>query len=90
MSKHTLTFSTDNDYTRLQLIFNELQEMLKRESKRIHSCDPQYEEVLNDVLDKMDEYVNYEPSDAELMGEPPISAAERHSAAWAEHLEAHR
>jgi hypothetical protein len=90
MAKHTLTFSTDNDYTRLELMFRELQEMLKRENKRIHSYDFQYEEVLNDVIDKMDEYINYEPSDAELMGEPPISAAERHSAAWAQHLELHR
>lgn len=90
MSKHTLTFSTDNDYTRLELMFRELQEMLRRENKRMNSCDVDYESTLNDVIDRMDEYINYEPSDAELMGEPPISAAERHSAAWAEHLEAHR
>ena len=90
MSKHTLTFSTDNDYTRLELMFRELQEMLKRENKRMNSNDVDYESTLNDVIDRMDEYINYEPSDAELMGEPPISAAERHSVAWAEHLEAHR
>lgn len=90
MSKHTLTFSTDNDYTRLELMFRELQEMLKRENKRMNSNDVDYESTLNDVIDRMDEYINYEPSDAELMGEPPISAAERHSAAWAQHLEAHR
>lgn len=87
MPKHTLTFSTDNDYTRLELMFRELIEMLKRENLRIHSCDSQYEEVLNDVIDKMDEYINYEPSDAELMGEPPVTAAEMHSMALAQKLE---
>lgn len=87
MSKHTLTFSTDNDYTRLQLIFNELQEMLKRESKRTISYDVDCESMLSDVIDKMDEYINYEPSDAELMGEPPVTAAEMHSMALAQKLE---
>lgn len=90
MAKHTLTFSTDNDYQRLELILKELQEMLEREEKRMNSCDFNYEETLREAIDEIDAYVNYEPSDAELTGEPPISADERHSAAWAQHQELHR
>lgn len=89
MIGHTLSFSTDNDFIRLQLISSELTEMLKREEKRVSARDVQLESLLDDVIDKINQYIDYEPSDEEMGGEPPMSASEIHSAAWKQHQELH-
>lgn len=89
MIGHTLSFSTDNDFIRLQLISSELSEMLKREGKRVYVRDVQLESLLDDVIDKINQYIDYEPSDEEMGGEPPMSASEIHSAAWKQHQELH-
>lgn len=89
MIGHTLSFSTDNDFIRLQLISSELTEMLKREEKRVSARDVQLELLLDDVIDKINQYIDYEPSDEEMGGEPPMSASEIHSAAWKQHQELH-
>ena len=89
MIGHTLSFSTDNDFIRLQLISSELTEMLKREGKRVSVRDVQLESLLDDVIDKINQYIDYEPSDEEMGGEPPMSASEIHSAAWKQHQELH-
>lgn len=84
----TLTFSTDNDFYRLELIFQELQDMLNRENKRTIYYDPFYQEMLEEVIDRMNEFINYEPSDAEINADV-ISADERHLIAWKQHQEMH-
>ena len=45
--------------------------------------------MLEEVLDLMDGYLDWEPSDEDILGEPPMTADEMHSAAWAEHQAAH-
>lgn len=41
--------------------------------------------VLEEVIDRLDDF----PGDEVLCDEPPLTAAEMHSAAWKEHLELH-
>lgn len=96
--KATLTFSSNKDYApvvhdleRLELIRNELKEILNREVKRFDSF-PGMENMLEEVIDKLTEFVDYEPSDEEMGygSEPPITAAEMHSAAWEQKQELRR
>jgi thioesterase domain-containing protein len=79
-----------NDYRRLSEIRAELREMLKREGKR-HEMDADhfYQEMLEEVIALMDNYIDYDPTPNEP-GEPPMTASEMHDAAWREHQEAHR
>lgn len=95
--KATLTFSSNKDYapvvyddTRLELIRDELQEMLKREQRvqMIHSA-PGREEMLEEVIKLITEHIDWEPSDEEMgySYEPPVTAAEMHTAAWAQKQE---
>lgn len=90
--KATLTFSSNKDYapvvyddTRLELIRDELQEMLKREQRvqMMHSA-PGREEMLEEVIKLITEHIDWEPSDEEMgySYEPPVTAAEMHTAAW--------
>lgn len=98
--KATLTFNSNKDYapvvyddTRLELIRDELQEILKREQRvqMTHSA-PGREEMLEEVINLITEHIDWEPSDEEMGygSEPPITAAEMHSAAWAQKQELHR
>ena len=95
--KATLTFSSNKDYApvvctweKLELIRNELQEIFNAEV-RAHTMDssPGLEDMLCEVIHLMSEYIDYEPSDEEMGygSEPPITAAEMHSAAWAQKQE---
>ena len=45
-----------------------------------------------EIIPALENEINWEPSDDDLGygGEPPMTADERHSAAWQEHQEAHR
>ena len=82
---------TVRDYTRIELMRDELQEILNRERKKhIMDTTPQLEDMLVEVISLMSEFIDYEPSDEEMGGEPPISAGEMHSAAWKQHQELHR
>jgi hypothetical protein len=98
--KATLTFSSNKDYaplvyddTRLELIRNELQEILKRE-QGVHMMysTPGREEMLEEVINLITEHIDWEPTDDEMGcgSEPPITAAEMHSAAWAQKQELRR
>ena len=97
MTKPTLAFLSSSDrpvgdYTRLNLIRHELNAILQREYK-CHEMDssPGLDNMLEEVITIMEEWLDYEPSDAELSpGEPPLTADEMHSAAWKEHQEAHK
>lgn len=79
-----------NDYRKLSEIRAELREMLKRENKR-HEMDSDhfYVAMLEEVIDLMDNYIDYDPTPNEP-GEPPMTMSEMHDAAWREHQEAHR
>lgn len=79
------------DYRRLAEIRKELKEMLDRELKRhMMDSDTYYQAAIENALDALDEYLEYEPGDDSFSGEPPMTASEMHSAAWKEHQEAHR
>ena len=98
--KATLTFSSNKDYApfvrdgeRVELIRDELQEIFNREIRRdIMYSDPRLENVLCEVIDSLSNYIDYVPSDDEMgnSSEPPITAAEMHSAAWAQKQELRR
>lgn len=78
------------DYRRLAEIRTELREMLKREEKRhMMDADFYYAQMLEEVIDLMDNYIDYDPTPNEP-GEPPMTMSEMHDAAWREHQEAHR
>lgn len=47
------------------------------------------EEELLPVLEQVMTSIEYEPSDEEMGGEPPITMAEMHSAAHAQHMALH-
>jgi hypothetical protein len=77
-----------NNYSRLDLIRRELRSIIAREGADPYA-DPRLENMLEEVLDLMDSYLDWEPSDEDILGEPPMTADEMHSAAWAEHQAAH-
>jgi hypothetical protein len=78
------------DYRRLPQICNELQEMLVRECGRhMMDSDYNYQAALEQAIDAINGYLEYEPSDEEMGGEPPMTASEMHSAAWQQHREMH-
>jgi len=76
------------NYSRLDLIRRELRNIIAIEGADPYA-DPRLENMLEEVLDLMDSYLDWEPSDEDIMGEPPMTADEMHSAAWAEHQAAH-
>ena len=41
------------------------------------------------VLQEVMEAIEWEPSDAELLGEPPMTSSELHDAAWKQHVSTH-
>lgn len=81
-----------NEYTVLNNILAELKEVIKREGKR-HQMDQHLtfsmlalleDEIIPMLENELD--VEYEPDET---GEPPMTADEMHSAAWAQHRELH-
>ena len=77
-----------NIHSRLDLIRREL------DSIHVDLCsdpyaDPYLESMLSEALDLMKGYLDWEPSDEDILGEPPMTADEMHSAAWKEHQAAH-
>jgi hypothetical protein len=75
-------------FSKLDLIRRELRTILASEGADPYG-DYRLEGMLEEVLGLMDEYLDWEPSDDDLTGEPPITMAEMHTAAWQEHLAAH-
>lgn len=78
---------------RINLIIKELQAILAREEKRDHMyLQLPYEapELIFEAIGLLEKATEWgEPSDYDLTGEPPMSADERHSAAWKQHQELH-
>ena len=79
------------DFHRVELCRDILCEVRDREEKR-HMMDstPGLTDMLDEVILRITEFIDWEPSDADLTGEPPLTAAEMLAASWKEHLEAHR
>lgn len=83
-----------SDHIRLSLIHKELRAMSKRQSN-LHEMDSDYylEECINDLIGRIDEYQDYDPTPQYLYdntgGEPAVSSAEMHSGSWKQHQEMH-
>ena len=91
-----------SEYAHLQRIIKELKEVLQRDAKR-HQMDEHFTPSMRGLLEyevipvlenELDADLNYDPTPQYLYdntgGEPPVTASERHAAAWKEHQEAHR
>ena len=81
-----------NEYTHLQRIIKELKEVLARDDKR-HQMDehltPSMRALLEEeIIPVLENELDYDPTD-DMGGEPPITADERHTAAWKQHQEMH-
>lgn len=78
------------DCIKFDLMHKELKDMYVRQEKLpIDLQDYMFTNLLINILDQIEEYENYEPSDAEITSEPPLSANERWSAAHRQHMELH-
>jgi len=75
---------------------DKLSVIIKRDSSR-HEMDahiPMHvmsllEDELEPVLTEVIAAIEWEPGDEDLCGEPPITMAEMHQAAWVEHVQMH-
>jgi len=81
-----------NEYTHLQRIIKELNEVLERDAQR-HPMDqdltPSMRALLEDeIIPALENELDYDPTPNEP-GEPPMTAAEMHHAAWVQHRELH-
>lgn len=54
----------------------------------IMDSDPYMEACIDDLIERLDEYLDYDPTPSEP-GEPPMTMQEMHNAAWIEHRELH-
>lgn len=89
-----------NDFAAVSTLVAEFQDKLKvivaRDGAR-HMMDAHIdfstmgllEEELLPLLEQVIASIEYEPSDEEMGGEPPITMAEMHSAAHAQHMALH-
>jgi hypothetical protein len=83
---------TKNEYHQLQLALDALKNIRNRECRRHmmdEHLDPHTRDVLDEVISMLSDELDYDPTPNEP-GEPPITAAEMHAAAWKEHQEMHR
>jgi hypothetical protein len=83
---------TKNEYHQLKLAVDALKAICTREDKRHQMdehLDPHTRDVIEEVIGMLEEEIDYDPTPNEP-GEPPITAAEIHAAAWKEHQEMHR
>ena len=85
-----------SDHANIQRIIKELNEILERESKRPEMYEhltPSMRSLLEEeIIPALENEIDWQPSDVDLGygSEPPLTADERHIAAWQEHQEAHK
>ena len=82
---------TKREYHQLQLAVDALKAICTREDKRHQMdshLDPHTYDVIEEVIGMLEDEIDYDPTPNEP-GEPPITAAEMHTAAWKEHQEMH-
>jgi len=82
-----------NDDMRIMLIIEELQAIYQREQKRplgYNDLPYHYEEYLLEAIGQLEQATEWPDEPDEWVGEPPMTMAEMHTAAWKEHQEARR
>jgi hypothetical protein len=74
-----------NEYIHLNRILSELKEIMQREDKRHemdqHLTPSMYALLENEIIPMIENELDYDPTD-DMGGEPPMTAAEIHHAAW--------
>jgi len=74
-----------NEYHHLTRILSELKEIMQREDKRhemdTHLTPSMYGLLENEIIPMLDEELNIDYAPDEV-GEPPLTSAEIHHAAW--------
>ncbi len=91
----TTTSRRINEYTALAGIVKDLKAIVARESKRPQGCEDLTPSMLalleEEIIPQLENELNWEPSDADLGygSEPPLTADERHTAAWQQHQAMH-
>jgi hypothetical protein len=95
MSHHLKFLSTHppfrvNDLSKVDLIRKELRSIIAhQDSLDIIDTELGLDDALYQVLEILDEYLDWEPSDADLGGEPPMTLTEMHAGAWKQHVAMH-
>lgn len=95
MSHHLKFLSTHppfrvNDLSKVDLIRRELRAIIEHQDKLdIMDTEIGLDSALYDVLEILDGYLDYEPSDEDMGGEPPITMTEMHAGAWKQHVAMH-
>jgi hypothetical protein len=82
---------TKNEYHQLKLVVDALKAICTREDKRHQMdehLDPHMRNIIDEVIGMLEDEIDYDPTPNEP-GEPPITAAEMHAAAWKEHQAMH-
>ena len=91
----TTTSRRINEYTALAGIVKDLKAIVARESKRPQGCEDLTPSMLalleEEIIPALENELNWEPSDTDLGygSEPPLTADERHTAAWQQHRAMH-
>jgi hypothetical protein len=95
MSHHLKFFSTHppfrvNDLSKVDLIRRELRVIIEHQDS-LHIMDTEIglDSALYEVLEILDGYLDYEPSDDDMGGEPPMTMTEMHAGAWKQHIAMH-
>ena len=82
-----------NDDMRITLIIEELKAIQRREESRpmgYNDLPYHYEEYLLEAIAQLEQAIEWPGEPDECSGEPSITMAEMHTAAWKEHQEMHR
>jgi hypothetical protein len=82
-----------HDDKRIELMIKELKAIIAREEKRplgYNDLPFGSEEQLLEAINLLEKAIEWPGDIEDSYGEPPITMAEMHSAAWKEHQEAHR
>ena len=95
MSHHLKFLSTHppfrvNSYSKLDLIRRELEAIIKYESSAgMFEYDPYLIGAVEEAVDALSVFLDYDPTPEDGGGEPPMTMAEMHSEAWKEHVAMH-
>ena len=95
MSDHLKFISTHppfrvNTYSKLCLIRKELETIIKyEESADIYSYDAHLISAVEEAVDVISEFLDYDPTPTGSEGEPPMTMVEMHAEAWKEHVAMH-
>ena len=95
MSHHLKFLSTHppfrvNDLSKVDLIRKELRSIIAhQDSLDIIDTELGLDDALYQVLEILDENLDWESSDADLGGEPPMTLTEMHAGAWKQHVAMH-